>query len=101
MREAGEKRLKPGPTSEVLPTGDIRSARRRIEPGRSCSTTDGADDRNVLELPAGRGGAQQQTSTAHIAPADEIGREDEPHSENRREHLHVFFRRHAAEQHEL
>ena len=61
----------------------------------------GADDRNVLELLRRRGGTQEHSTPAHVAPADERRGKHEPLAEYGAQHLHVLIRRDAAEQHEL
>ena len=59
---------------------------------------DGALDRDVGELLAGAGAAQEQAAAAHVAAADEIDREAEALAEDFREDVDVFRRRDAAEQ---
>ncbi len=62
---------------------------------------DGADDRNVFELLRRRGGTQEHSTPAHVAPTDECRGKHEPLAEYGAQHLHVLIRRDAAEQHEL
>src|SRR5687768_9524745 len=71
------------------------------EPGRTGSVPDSADDGDVLELLRRSGRPQQQPSAAHVAAPDERGGKDEARAVNRGQHLDVFLRRDAAEQHEL
>ena len=61
----------------------------------------GSREREVLQLAIGEDAPQHQPAAAHVAPADEIHRKQEPIAENRQQHLDVLSRRDAAEQHDI
>ena len=58
---------------------------------------DRAGDGSVAELDSVAGRTQQQAAPAHVAAAHEVGREQEPFSEDLEKRRHVFVRRDRAE----
>ena len=62
---------------------------------------DRAEHRRVLQFHAFPGSTQEQTAPAHVAAPDEVGGKPQPAAEDRREHLHVLGRGHAAEEHHV
>src|SRR3989338_3904008 len=62
---------------------------------------DGASHRHVPQLAPFSNLAQQQAASAHVAQPDEVDGESEALAEDTAEHVHIFWRRHAAAQHAL
>src|SRR6266705_1639192 len=68
---------------------------------RPLSVSDRAGERNIRQLEFCRDAAEHQSTSAHVAAADEIGREHQALAEDRQEEVHVLSRRDAAEQYDL
>jgi hypothetical protein len=63
--------------------------------------TDGAFERDVLELEARFNASQHQSATTHVAAADEVVRKQKLSAENRQQQIDVFAGSHAAEEHDF
>ena len=74
------------------------NARERSELRRPRAVEHRAGDREVVELDAVAGVAQQQAAARHVAAADEGDRKLQALAEDVAEHRHVLRRRDAAEQ---
>ena len=69
----------------------------RFQFWRSLSLSHRALHRDVSKLGSVNRAAQEQTATAHVSPADKLGRKTDPFRENIEQDAEVLSRSHAAE----
>ena len=72
------------------PPPQAPSRTQRLELWRARPMPHGARDRLVVELAPGRDRAEQQSAAAHVAPPDELGREEQTLPEDAQEHINVL-----------
>src|SRR5687767_458572 len=88
---ASQKRTGWSIASRFLERGHDAADRRQAR--RAGPMTHSALDRHVGELGAGLHRTEQQSATAHVAPADELDGKEEPLAEDLQQHVDIFRRR--------
>ena len=80
---------------------DLLTISSRLELRWALSFSHGASDRDVAELAAVDGAAEEQSAAAHVAAPDEIGGETETLPKMLEQNIDVFRRSDAAEKNDL
>src|SRR5215831_15346581 len=79
---------------------DLPAPTDGFEPGRTLAASNGSRHRDVLELPSLTSAAKQQSASTHVAPANELAREQESLAEHVEQGVDVLPRRDATEEHD-